>query len=390
MRMSKERRMLIGDHGLMAIKSRVAIEIREMVDIFNEHEEVATTVEEMAHGLRRFIATTPASDIDFNIYEDLFIYERKTQKEIVEMWAEMIATDCDCDDCSNHYFDFEAFFESDEQTDIAMQKLAEKFELFELENTESSPALIGLIAEISVSLYGILNFNELVDVINHYHPHLALVKDDILPALTEHIDFSGEEVGYTIFEGFVVHPYILPDASQIHDDDVAMIDGFRTSQKNYMRYFPEYDDFVLHAGPLKDVMTDEFERYALFFEKNQKKLGITDELLPEYLMGSFQLLKAGVLPEKLIAFFQDEGIHLQTKKLVDGFMHVVTNLYNNTRLFELNGHTPNELEADPSLILEKKMPPNVLQVPFGGERKVGRNEPCPCGSGKKYKKCCLD
>ena len=23
-----------------------------------------------------------------------------------------------------------------------------------------------------------------------------------------------------------------------------------------------------------------------------------------------------------------------------------------------------------------------------GSRKVGRNEPCPCGSGKKYKKCC--
>ena len=23
------------------------------------------------------------------------------------------------------------------------------------------------------------------------------------------------------------------------------------------------------------------------------------------------------------------------------------------------------------------------------DRKVGRNEPCPCGSGKKYKKCCI-
>ncbi|MDH3723790.1 MAG: SEC-C metal-binding domain-containing protein, partial [Desulfobacteraceae bacterium] len=22
------------------------------------------------------------------------------------------------------------------------------------------------------------------------------------------------------------------------------------------------------------------------------------------------------------------------------------------------------------------------------EKKVGRNAPCPCGSGKKYKKCC--
>jgi len=37
-------------------------------------------------------------------------------------------------------------------------------------------------------------------------------------------------------------------------------------------------------------------------------------------------------------------------------------------------------------------------VAGGGERgsvqrmvrgdKVGRNDPCPCGSGKKYKKCC--
>ena len=26
--------------------------------------------------------------------------------------------------------------------------------------------------------------------------------------------------------------------------------------------------------------------------------------------------------------------------------------------------------------------------PREAEKKVGRNEPCPCGSGKKYKKCC--
>jgi hypothetical protein len=28
--------------------------------------------------------------------------------------------------------------------------------------------------------------------------------------------------------------------------------------------------------------------------------------------------------------------------------------------------------------------------PIKTEKKVGRNEPCPCGSGKKYKKCCLN
>ena len=30
--------------------------------------------------------------------------------------------------------------------------------------------------------------------------------------------------------------------------------------------------------------------------------------------------------------------------------------------------------------------PAVQQRVVG--KKVGRNEPCPCGSGKKYKKCC--
>ena len=29
-------------------------------------------------------------------------------------------------------------------------------------------------------------------------------------------------------------------------------------------------------------------------------------------------------------------------------------------------------------------------MPVRAEPKVGRNEPCPCGSGKKYKKCCLN
>ncbi|KKK39173.1 zinc chelation protein SecC [Mesobacillus campisalis] len=30
----------------------------------------------------------------------------------------------------------------------------------------------------------------------------------------------------------------------------------------------------------------------------------------------------------------------------------------------------------------------VANTPIRNEKKVGRNDPCPCGSGKKYKKCC--
>jgi uncharacterized protein YecA (UPF0149 family) len=33
--------------------------------------------------------------------------------------------------------------------------------------------------------------------------------------------------------------------------------------------------------------------------------------------------------------------------------------------------------------------PNLLSSFLGVSKKVGRNDACPCGSGKKYKKCCL-
>jgi uncharacterized protein len=37
-----------------------------------------------------------------------------------------------------------------------------------------------------------------------------------------------------------------------------------------------------------------------------------------------------------------------------------------------------------------KPPPPPVPVHSPPTPKVGRNDPCPCGSGKKYKKCCLN
>jgi hypothetical protein len=34
--------------------------------------------------------------------------------------------------------------------------------------------------------------------------------------------------------------------------------------------------------------------------------------------------------------------------------------------------------------------PAFANIPYRRGEKVGRNDPCPCGSGKKYKKCCLN
>ncbi len=50
------------------------------------------------------------------------------------------------------------------------------------------------------------------------------------------------------------------------------------------------------------------------------------------------------------------------------------------------------LATPPLLALPEKSPPRVISG-FTVRRpapKVGRNDPCPCGSGKKYKKCCAE
>lgn len=40
--------------------------------------------------------------------------------------------------------------------------------------------------------------------------------------------------------------------------------------------------------------------------------------------------------------------------------------------------------------LERERLASMPKKPFVREEpRVGRNDPCPCGSGKKYKKCCL-
>jgi transposase-like protein len=50
--------------------------------------------------------------------------------------------------------------------------------------------------------------------------------------------------------------------------------------------------------------------------------------------------------------------------------------------------------SDPSCLTHEPTPQSVhnfAQTPYRRETpKIGRNEACPCGSGKKFKRCCID
>ncbi|MGI2327608.1 SEC-C metal-binding domain-containing protein [Planococcus sp. YIM B11945] len=60
------------------------------------------------------------------------------------------------------------------------------------------------------------------------------------------------------------------------------------------------------------------------------------------------------------------------------------NFSNHHRLWANRGHSPKELSSSGNLM---PLPKHEFVIQ-GTESKVGRNDPCPCGSVKKYKKCC--
>jgi len=81
-------------------------------------------------------------------------------------------------------------------------------------------------------------------------------------------------------------------------------------------------------------------------------------------------------------------VHAQ--EIVDIFTYI----WNNLPRWEIGGRIAADLGAKRNREgiapqLEKYVtafsPPKEIHPP---KRKIGRNEPCPCGSGKKYKKCC--
>lgn len=59
-----------------------------------------------------------------------------------------------------------------------------------------------------------------------------------------------------------------------------------------------------------------------------------------------------------------------------------------------NGRIYSEAEAAAMAERDRRFMKQMVEPPTPAQMrrvppKVGRNEPCPCGSGKKFKKCCL-
>ena len=75
----------------------------------------------------------------------------------------------------------------------------------------------------------------------------------------------------------------------------------------------------------------------------------------------------------LVEMLQNNNIEIGDSE--DELVNAIAGVINNTPMWILKGLTSIELDRMRKTTIVKEKTP-------------GRNEPCPCGSGKKYKKCC--
>ncbi len=161
--------------------------------------------------------------------------------------------------------------------------------------------------------------------------------------------------------------------------------------------FSLQDDF---AGDLEEILLEQVkQRFAarsaeigpeLFGHLEQMvSLQIVDNHWKDHLL-SMDHLRDGI---GLRGYAQVDPLREYQREGYDAFMDLIQRIKEDTvrTLFHLQVRPHQELpeEARPSQ-------PLVFSHGDGGspqpaqrqQRKTGRNDPCPCGSGKKYKKCC--
>lgn len=226
------------------------------------------------------------------------------------------------------------------------------------------------------NLYGLVSVQVVTDIYNDQNEEW-LTEDDVAVYLSEDLSkhyvysYKGHFVHETImeFNDFksmkkkkADKPYYIPDKEEL----------LKYSNMSYYELPKQYDDLLDYVK-------------KNFFPKDDKKAEMLCENIRSECIDDFNL-------SQVFHYFNLFEVNFKDENQASEVMDLVMNLSNSVRLWENNGYTPNEL-------FEKLEKPNLKPLPnkpfdsnvidIKSRLKIGRNDPCPCGSGKKYKRCCL-
>ena len=192
----------------------------------------------------------------------------------------------------------------------------------------------------------------------------------------------------------LVNSHLVIDG-EINDDDIKEITEFANENllvkdikpsslnklepneiidKLYQQVESEYQEKI---GILPPEVTDEFEK------------AITLQVIDNYWMehiNTMSHLREGIY---LRGYAQEDPLHAYAMEGYDMFDRMLQNIDKDTTVFLLKAEIRQNIERkEPA----KKMSTNKddsegAKKKPAKSKKVGRNDPCPCGSGKKYKQC---
>lgn len=205
--------------------------------------------------------------------------------------------------------------------------------------------------------YGVIIINDFFEMLPKYIDFdltLDQCKKIIGGFVSKHNDIKVED-------NLIIYKYV---------DDSGVI--FKEQNKR-----PELNYYEFTKKELLNVNESDFEKNRIekteFFQYIRKKYGIEEGQAIDVMLTLEKLTKNGEVYVKIVeGFIKHFKIKDESEvKIIIGKINV---LINNSRQWILKGHKPKEVNKQKKVI--------------GTEKKVGRNDPCPCGSGKKYKRCC--
>ena len=160
----------------------------------------------------------------------------------------------------------------------------------------------------------------------------------------------------------LIHPFLFSPEDVYEELRVR-----QTIQYN----FSNEDFFVSLGRDFKDTWGEEVLELKNILSKTKLKKSDIDSLISQLIFYIKNDMDTQIIVELLTSY----SLNLSDKALADSIVNSFSKIFNNTPIWSLKGLTPSESTARQKTTIIK-------------DKEPGRNEPCPCGSGKKYKKCC--
>lgn len=245
--------------------------------------------------------------------------------------------------------------------------------------------LIAKYATASVFLYGMLSVDEFVRIFNRYEPSVKTTLEEAFLALQRLAKTN--DVEYSLKNNIISGPEFQPCFDDYEDD----VKYFRSAQRGKPRYLPDKEEFLRYLeSSYREPEKPYSDLKAYIFKHKLTNRGEGIRGVDGDLLDLHEFIQSGILSAgQELEFFTDKGYSFKDMNAANAFMQLVMNVHNNTRMFENNGFTPNEIFERferPKLKLLPKEPFVFGNLTFA--KPPSKNGACPCGSGKKYKRCC--